>query len=224
MVHAGRIGEKWRIAFRAGLGLSLLLAISGALPAVERSAHSGVLAGGRGRDAYLLTRGEHGLSTNLSVEEFVELREMFSGEFLWVRRGGRRFLIRDRAMLSQAQALFESLRALEPEREALQARQRDLADEESPLEREQEEIDRKAEELENDHGENAAAARRDLQRRQDDLSPRMRRLEAREKELDTIERSLDEREDVLEKRAEERLWQLIDAVLARGLGERLESR
>src|SRR6266511_442600 len=100
MVHAGRIGEKWRIAFRAGLGLSLLLAISGALPAVERSAHSGVLAGGRGRDSYLLTRGEHGLSTNLSVEEFVELHEMFSGEFLWVRRGGRRFLIRDRARLS----------------------------------------------------------------------------------------------------------------------------
>ena len=73
-------------------------------------------------------------------------------------------------------------------------------------------------------GEIAAAARRDLERRQDDLRPLMRRLEARERELDTIERSLDEREDVLEKRAEERLWQLIDAALARGLGERLESR
>jgi flagellar motility protein MotE (MotC chaperone) len=81
-----------------------------------------------------------------------------------------------------------------------------------------------SEELEDDHGENAAAARRDLQRRQDDLRPRMRRLEAREKELDTIERSLDEREDVLERKAEERLWQLIDAALAHGLGERLESR
>ena len=224
MVHAGRIGERWKIAFRAGLGLSLLLAISGASVAVERSAHSGVLAGSRARDAYLLTRGEHGLSTNLSLEEFVDLRKMFSGEFLWVRRGGRKFLIRDRAVLGQAQALFEPLRTLEPEREALRARQRDLADEESPLEREQEEIDRQAEELENDHGENAAAARRDLERRQDDLRPLMRRLEARERELDTIERSLDEREDVLEKRAEERLWQLIDAALARGLGERLESR
>ncbi|HEY3124622.1 MAG TPA: hypothetical protein VGK70_11250 [Thermoanaerobaculia bacterium] len=224
MVDAGRIGERWKIAYRAGLGLSLLLTISGASAAVERSAHSGVLAGGRARDAYLLTRGEHGLSTNLSLEEFVDLRKMFSGEFLWVRRGGRRFLIRDRAVLGQAQALFEPLRTLEPEREALQARQRDLADEESPLEREQDEIDRKAEELEDDHGENVAAARKDLQRRQDDLRPRMRRLEAREKELDTIERSLDEREDVLEKRAEERLWQLIDAALARGLGERLESR
>src|SRR6266508_1883056 len=181
MVHAGRIGERWKIAFRAGLGLSLLLCISGALPAVERSAHSGVLAGGRARDAYLLTRGEHGLSTNLSLEEFVDLRKIFSGEFLWVRRGGRRFLIRDRAVLGQAQALFEPLRTLEPEREALRARQRDLADEEAPLEREQEEIDRKAEERENDHGENAAAARRDLQRRQDDLSPRMRRREARER-------------------------------------------
>jgi DNA repair exonuclease SbcCD ATPase subunit len=224
MVHAGLIGERSRIAFRAGLGLSLLLAISGACAAVEKSAHSGGLAGGRARDAYLLTRGEHGLSTNLSLEEFVDLRKMFSGEFLWARRGGRKFLIRDRAVLGQAQALFEPLRTLEPEREALRARQRDLADEESPLEREQEEIDRKVEELEDDHGENAAAARRDLQRRQDDLRPRMRRLEARERELDTIERSLDEREDVLEKKAEERLWQLIDAALARGLGERLESR
>jgi DNA repair exonuclease SbcCD ATPase subunit len=224
MVHAGRIGERWKIALRAGLGLGLLLAISGASVAVERSAHSGVLAGSRARDAYLLTRGEHGLSTNLSLEEFVDLRKMFSGEFLWVQRGGRKFLIRDRAVLGQAQALFEPLRTLEPEREALQARQRDLADEESPLEREQEEIDRKAEELEDDHGENAAAARRDLQRRQDDLRQRMRRLEARERELDTIEHLFDEREDVLEKRAEERLWQLIDAALARGLGERLESR
>ncbi len=141
MVHAGRIGERWKIAFRAGLGLGLLLAISGASVAVERSAHGGVLAGSRARDAYLLTRGEHGLSTNLSLEEFVDLRKMFSGEFLWVRRGGRKFLIRDRAVLGQAQALFEPLRTLEPEREALRARQRDLADEESPLEREQEEIE-----------------------------------------------------------------------------------
>jgi hypothetical protein len=224
MVRVGRIAGGRRPVLRARLGLSLLLCISGALPAAERNARRGVLAGGRARDAYMLTRAKHGLSTNLSLEEFVDLRKMFSGEFLWVRRGGRRFLIRDRAVLGQAQALFEPLRTLEPEREALRARQRGLADEESPLEREQEEMDRKAEELENDHGESAAAARRDLQRRKDDLRPRMHGLEARERELETIERSLDEREDALERRAEERLWQLIDAALARGLGERLESR
>jgi DNA repair exonuclease SbcCD ATPase subunit len=225
MGRLGRIGEERKAALRARLGLSLLLlGICGASPAVERNARGEVPAGGRARDAYLLTRREHGLSTNLSLDEFLDLRRRFSGEFLWVRRGGKRFLIRDRAVLGQAQAFFEPLRTLEPEREALQSRQRELADEEALLEQEQEEMDLKAEELEDDHGENAAAARRDLKRRQDDLRPRMRRLEARERELDTIERSLDERDDALEKAAEERLWHLIDAALARGLGERLESR
>lgn len=210
---------------RIRLGLILLLlCVSGAFAGIERSAHGAVLAGGRGRDAYVLTRGELGMSTNLSIEDFVDLRKKFSGEFLWVLRRGKRFLIRDRAVLGQAQALFEPLRTLEPEQKALQARQRDLANEESSLEREQEEIDRQSEELEDDHGESATAARRDLQRQQDDLRPRMRRLEAKERELETIERSLDEREDVLEKKAEEQLWRLIDATLARGVGERLDNR
>jgi hypothetical protein len=116
MVHAGRIGERKRAALAAGLGLGLLLCVCGASPAGERRGQGGALADGRVRDAYLLTRGEDGLSTDLSLEDFVSLRERFSGEFLWVRRGGKRFLIRDQAVLGQAQALFEPLRTLDPER------------------------------------------------------------------------------------------------------------
>jgi hypothetical protein len=209
------------MAFTGVLGLCLLLGASGAAFAGEKGTRGGGLGGGRGRDAYVLTRGEHGMSTNLSLDDFLELREKFSGEFLWVRRGGKRFLIRDRVVLDQARALFEPLKTLDPERKALQAKQRDLGDEEAALESEQEEIEQKAEDLEDDHGEEAVAARRDLQRREDDLRPRMRRREAKERELDAIERSLDEWEDALEKKAEERLWQLIDAAIARGLGERL---
>jgi hypothetical protein len=38
MVHAGWIGEGRKIAFTAGMGLNLLLAISGASAAVEERA------------------------------------------------------------------------------------------------------------------------------------------------------------------------------------------
>jgi DNA repair exonuclease SbcCD ATPase subunit len=210
------------MALAAMSGLILLLGLSEAALAVGGNTHGETRAGRRARDAYVLTRGEHGMSTNLSIEEFLALRKSFPGEFLWARRGGKRFLIRDRAVLAEARALFDPLRTLDPEREALQARQRDLAREEAVLDREQQEIERAEEALENDHGDNARATREDLRRRQDDLRPRMRRLESKDWELEAIERSLEEREEALEKKAEEKLWQLIDATVARGLAEHLD--
>lgn len=221
MTHDARIGAGRAMGLAAASGLILLLGLSEAALAVGGNTHGESQAGRRDRDGYALTRGERGMSTNLSLEEFLALRKSFLGEFLWARRGGKRFLIRDHAVLGEARALFDPLRTLDPEREALHARQRDLAQEEAALDREQEDIDQMADALEDGGGENADAARADLQRRQNDLRPRMRRHEAKERELDALERSLDEGDDALEKRAEERLWRLIDASLARGLGERL---
>ena len=216
----GRIGAGRKVTLGAGLGLALVLGIGAVASAGEGRSR------GRVEDAYLLNRGaEHGsTSTNLSLEEMVELRKWGSGEFLWVRRGGKKFLIRDRAVLEQAQALFEPLQGLDPEREALQAREQLIEREEAALEREMEEIAARAEGVEDDHGEKADAIRAEARRQEDGLRPRLKRLEARERELNAAERSLDEREEAIERKVEERLWVLIDATLARGLGERLDAR
>lgn len=223
MVHVGRIGAEKKMALTAGL--ALLVGVGGLAWGGEGGKRgTAVFVGSRAGDAYVLARGGHGTSASVSVDEVVELQKKFSGKFLWVRRGGKKFLIRDQAVLDQAQSFFEPLRALEPERKALHIKQREFEREEAALDRDLEEIYRRAEDLEDDHGERAAAVCRDLKRQEEVLRPRMRRLEARQRELDGVERSLDEREEVLEKRAEERLWQLIDATLSRGLAERADSR
>jgi hypothetical protein len=225
MVQETRIGEMRMMSLTASLGLTLALGMCGtALAGDEGTRDRAMFTGRRTGDAYVLSRGGHGTSTSTSVDELVKVKKKFSGEFLWVRRGGKAFLIRDRAVLDQAQTCFAPLQALDPERNALQAKQREIEREEAVLEREQEELERQEEDLEDDRGESAASAREDIQRRQDELRPRVERQEARERDLERVEEALDEREEVLEQKAEEQLWQLIDATLARGAAERVDRR
>jgi chromosome segregation ATPase len=178
-------------------------------------------------DTYVISRGDHWVSTNASLEVVRAIQRRFSGTLLWIRRGGKEYLIRDRAILDEAQSLFAPLKALEPEQAALQERQAPLQSEEAALDREQEKLERELEKLEDDSevgDEDMNAARRDIQVRQAELESRMRALEDQERELEAVERSLDEREEDLERRAEEELWGVIDRAIARGLARSLDRR
>jgi chromosome segregation ATPase len=166
------------------------------------------------RDSYALSRG-HFVSMDGSIDQLEALRDAYGGNFLWVRRSGSRYVIRDPRIVDQAAACFDRLSALEPEQSALQRRQEALDREEQSLDRRQERIENARESLENDDGPAASsdpkaeAEERDIERRQADVSKRQR-------ELETVERDLDRREDALEKEAEAALWKLIDRAIRDG--------
>lgn len=171
-----------------------------------------------GPDAYILSQGENSFSTNLSLEALGAARARLSGDFMWIRRGGKIYQIRDAKTLREAQALFAPLRQLDPEHEALARRQSLLNEEQEALDREQEKIEQELDRLtEEEKNPERAAARQANERRRRDLEAKVRALESKERELDQIERSIDAREDALEKRAEEKLWRLIDESITRGI-------
>jgi chromosome segregation ATPase len=175
--------------------------------------------GDRAADAYVLSRGHTFFSTNSSLEGIEALRSGMTGDFLWVRRAGKEFVIRDSRTLEEAQSLFDPMRRLDPERKALHDRQERLRLEQSALDREEQELDEELDFLEDaENSGDRASTRSDLERRRKALQPKMHALEARERELDAIESSLDSRADALEEKAEAALWKSIDRALAKGLG------
>ena len=171
----------------------------------------------RCEDAYVLTIGKDCMSTNASLEVVQALRRRFSGDFLWSRRAGKTYLLRDSATLAQARAFFEPLRILEPDRAAVQRLRSPLEARERALDREQEDLDREADRLADAAQTGGSASNADLGRRQQALEKRLRTLQEEEEKVDALENRLDEKEEALERQAEAELWELIDASVARGL-------
>jgi len=197
---------------------ALLLGCMMAPAAAAGQSKGTVLVSDCAGDAYVLARGGHWSSTNESLEALRAVQRRFSGEFLWVRRAGKEFLIRDRRTLDEAQSLFAPLRGLDPERAALEPRQSRLGSKQAALDREQEKLERELDRLADDsESSGEESARKGLERRQRELEARMRALEGEERELDAVEHSIEEREDELERKAEAELWRLIDRSIASGL-------
>lgn len=197
---------------QALFGILLLGCVAGAAAVAQEVYPS------RHADAYILSRDDQFISTNVSLLQIESVRSGFPGDFLWGRRAGKQFMIRDERTLEEAQRLFDSLRQLDPERETLRRRQERLGSEQEALEREEETLDRELDALDEGEHRAPAPARSDLERRRSELSSKMRALEARERDIDADESSLDRRSDALEEKAETALWRLIDRALSQGLG------
>jgi hypothetical protein len=179
----------------------------------------------RPRDSYVLSHGDGDRASisSGSLENLIAVRHRYTGSFLWARRRGREVVIRDPKVLAQANAVFEPLHELEPERDALEEQQRRLEKEEAKLDAVEDELERDRDALE-DEAEGAtppaaATAEQSFEERHRQIDAARRPLERRERELDAAERALDSREEEIEKRAEAKLWTLVDDAIARGLAE-----
>ncbi len=179
------------------------------------------------RDAYVLSRGHGSMVGDVYLEDIEALRNEWPGDFLWVRRAGREFVIRDARTIEGGQRLFEPMRALEPEQQALGGRQERLESEDNALDQQEEQIEAELEALDrnedDDEDENVrpvavSSARPALEKRKREIGEKLRFLESRERELDAAESALDRRSDALEEKAEAALWRLIDQALKKGLG------
>ncbi len=181
------------------------------------------------RDAYVLSRGHSSMTADASLEDIEALRKEWSDVFLWVRRGGHEFLIRDARTIEDGRKLFDPVRALEPDHQVLRGRQERLESEQNALEQQEEEIDAELEALDPDEDDDAdvrpvavSSDRPALEKRKREIAEKMHVLESRERELEAAENELDRRSDVLEEKAEKTLWRLIDRALEKGLGRSLD--
>jgi hypothetical protein len=148
-----------------------------------------MMSNGR-KDAYIISTGDNTtFSTNVDVLQAV--RKRIPARSIWVRRGGREYLIVDETLLLRAVALFEPEMALGPEQEAIG--------------REEEKLDREIDALEDAPRLTTAEKRR------------LSELRARQRVVEQQEKELDEREEALDREAERQLWPLVDTAIRAGL-------
>jgi hypothetical protein len=152
------------------------------------------VADASGRDSYVLHFGGNRDSTTMSgsLADFMSIRGSLDGDYLWVRRAGRTYVITDRARLAEVWDYFAPQRRLSPQ-------QKEIAEETKKLEQESDALE------DQDDRELTSAERARL----DDLH-------AKERELARRERALDDREEELERIAEKQLRDLVDRAIRSG--------
>jgi len=148
------------------------------------------------KDSYIISIGHQTTISGTTVEQLVSVTKRLSGRYVWIRRGGREYLITDDTTLARAQALFADATALAPEQEAVG--------------REERRLDREADRLE-DKDERLTAAEHE---RLDELHEQLREVARRERELD-------EKQEALEREAERGFWTLMDESIRSGAAKPL---
>jgi hypothetical protein len=158
-----------------------LLAVIAALTMTVSAAH---------KDAYVLSTGrDNNYNAGSSVRDLETVAKRFSGRYLWVRRGGREYLITDETTILRAEALFAPLTP--------------ISIEQSTLGQEESQIDREESRLED-------------QPHSDARDQRLGEIRARQRALEQREKELDAKEELLEREAEAAFWQLADNVIRAG--------
>jgi hypothetical protein len=171
----------------------------------------------RNADAYVLTKNYVSYSTNATGDDILTLNDLFGGNYLWVRRTGKEFVIRDAHAIKDARRLFAPLDEVEPERAALQQTRQHLETEESSLDAEKAGLDDRVKSMDSD--DKSSGARTSLERQLADLSARRIELEIRTSDLALREEALATRVRSLQSQIETSLWAFVDGALANGLGE-----
>ena len=182
----------------------------------------------RAPDSYILSEGDTSWCTSASVRDILALQGRIAGRFLWVRRAGKEYLIREPATLDQALSLFAPMRLDGPEREELARKQERLEAERDALENQQQTIE---EDLESgtdeddrtDQSAERAAERRSLEKRREEIEGRLAKLEEREADLEAEERVVEARDEAREAEVEEGIWRLIDRSIASGVARSVET-
>lgn len=142
-------------------------------------------------DAYIISTGDNlTFKAGSSLDEFEAMRKRISGRYMWVRRDGREYVIRDETAIRRVEAFFAPVEALAPEQKAVG--------------REEEQLDREADRLSD----------------KDHLSPaeetRLNELHERLRAVSQRVRELDEKEEKLEREAERALWTEVDSAIEAG--------
>jgi hypothetical protein len=147
-------------------------------------------------DAYIISTGDNNTyGASSSIDELQSVRTRVTGRYVWVRRGGHEYVIRDERAIGRMETLFSPLKALGPEQEAAG--------------REEAKLDREADRLSDKDSLSS-----DERTRLRDLRERLRDVSEREKELDA-------KEDALERATERAFWAEVDSAIHAGTAKPL---
>jgi DNA repair exonuclease SbcCD ATPase subunit len=130
-----------------------------------------------------------------SIHQLNAQMKRFSGRYIWVRRDGREYLIRDETTILRAEALFAPEARLSPEHEAIAREERRL---DRDLDRLEDKDDRTAEE-----------------------NRELHELRVKSRDIERRERELDRRQEALEREAERGFWTLMDDAIRTGTAKPL---
>jgi prefoldin subunit 5 len=161
--------------------------------------------------SYVLVRGSQHMLTgsDVSLKVAMARRDTYGSDFMWFKKDGREYLIRDARTLDRLEGLFERERAYKPEAKRVRRELR-------PLERRESELDPEIDALtdRDDHDHPLTAAEedrlRDLRREMETVHSRMRVLEQQEEEIDR-------KRDELEAEAERAMMPILEEAIRSGV-------
>ena len=147
-------------------------------------------------DGYILHTGATNVTmSNRAIREMMAIqRRLGDSDYLWARIEGHEYLIRDEALLRDADSLWAPLRAMRPEERALS--------------REESELDHRIDAIEDHRTEEAEPGE-------------LRRLRDRYRIVDRRLREIERRNDEMEKVVEAKLRDLIDDAIRDGRAREL---
>ena len=181
--------------------MKVLLLITGAI----------VLLASASRDAFVLSSPGSQLtcSSVADLTSFQSLQSRYGEDFLWVRRHGKSYVVRDAALLQRTHSFFAAVSALAPAHEAINREERKLDREEERLD---EITDRASDSEDRRTSAKSAPSAGELR----EVRGKLEEVRARQRVVNERERELDRREDILEQEAERNLWRLVDDAIRSG--------
>lgn len=187
-------------------------------PPTPPPAHRGK---GDGNGYALVRAGQQGFAMSGSSDDIAtvrRLRQDIDGDFLWVRRDGQGYVVRDAGVLAKVRAAWQPVDALDARMQALQQR---MEPHQRELDALQSRMDRIAAPTDSPEMRAAEAAMQDLANRQESLAAKQSRLAARmarsddagrdalhremdalSREMDTLARQMDGHAAVMERQSE----------------------
>ncbi len=151
---------------------------------------------------YVFKRGSGSIiRVNGSLESFKRIQERWSGEYIWLKRGSREYLIRDAAVLAAAGGAYAQVDALEPAHRAAEERFQPIEQKYDALE---ERVDQLSDEEDPAHADELRTAERALHA----MEPEYR---AAEEAVERIEEEMDRREEIAERKFEDIVLRAVDA-------------
>jgi len=159
----------------------------------------------------------HIRSNGNSIEKMVNISKRWSGDFVWLRKDGQEWLIRDASVLAAVRIAYADMHALEPRLRAAEERRH-------PYEQKMEAVEKRMDRISDQLGDDetlTAATRRSLEVRLRDLEREYESIERDSRGIEREAEELDDEMERLEKIAERKFEQIVLSALAKGKAERV---
>jgi phage shock protein A len=145
---------------------------------------------------------------DVSLNVALAKRDKYGSDFLWFKKSGREYLIRDRVTLDRIEVPFDRERAYKPEAKRVRQELR-------PLERRESELDRQIDALtDRDEGLRLTTAEEDRLR---DLRHELASVQRELRMLERQEEEIDRKRDALEAEAERAMMPILEEAIRRGV-------